>query len=147
MSRGNSVDPLYRAFIGFENMIDHLSRFESMSIDNYPPYNIIKASDTLYKIEIAAAGFKQKDISVTVEGDKLTIRAGNESRDEVEGSRYIHRGLGFRSFTRRFTLNEDINVTKATMEDGILTIELERIVPERVAARTIPIQTTQLLAE
>lgn len=147
MSRGNSVDPLYRAFIGFENMIDHLSRFESMSIDNYPPYNIIKVSDTLYKIELAAAGFKQKDISVNVEGDKLIVRAGNESRDDTEASRYIHRGLGFRSFTRKFTLNEDIHVAKASMEDGILTIELERVVPERPAVRSIPIQTAQLLVE
>jgi molecular chaperone IbpA len=94
---------------------------------NYPPYNIIKESDTNIRLEVALAGFKKSNINVFTENGKLTIDGHKEPDNEKE---YVHRGLANRNFSRSWTLPEDLEIGKVQFEDGLLSIVMSRIVPE-----------------
>lgn len=93
---------------------------------NYPPYNLVKEDSITFKLEIALAGFKRNEISVTTESGKLFVEGQTEKKD----SQYIHQGLAKRAFTRSWTLSDDVEVRDINFEDGLLTIELKRIIPE-----------------
>ena len=95
---------------------------------NYPPYNIVKIDAENFSIELAIAGFDKKDISITKEKETLLIEGSKESLNE--DTEYVHRGLSGRTFNRRFTLADDIVVKGADMKNGILSVSLERIIPE-----------------
>ena len=93
---------------------------------NYPPYNLVKEDSVTFKLEIALAGFKKNEITVTTESGKLFVEGQTEKKD----AEYIHQGLAKRAFTRSWTLSDDVEVRNVTFEDGLLTIELKRIIPE-----------------
>ncbi len=105
--------------------------------DNYPPYNIKKVGDFNYVIELAVAGFGKKDIEVKLADGILSVKSDkdNDSEEEV-----LHRGISYRKFERRFTLADDIVIESAKLKDGLLSIELEQIVPEDKKPRTIEIK-------
>ena len=127
--------PLNRALIGFDQMFDTL---EYRTSTNYPPYNVIKSDENNYTIEVAVAGFKKKEITVQVDKDQLTIK-GAKPKDE-EKHQYLHHGLSARSFNHQFTIAEYMVVRSAQMEDGILTVILERKLPESKKPRLIEIE-------
>ena len=130
------LSPLYRATVGFDN----LTRLFDATLNDapsYPPYNIAKAGEDAYRITFAVAGFADKDLDVQVENHTLTVR-GKTSQDET-ATTYLHRGIAGRSFERKFELADHIQVTGATMENGLLHIDLVRNVPESLKPRTIPI--------
>lgn len=132
---------LNRALIGFDRMFDEMeARYVNSSPTNYPPYNVIRESDNLYTIEVAVAGFKKDEIKVTIEDGTLSIEANKESEYEDESTTtYLHRGLASRAFTRLFNLAEHIKVKGAEIQDGILTVKLEREVPEELKPKIIDV--------
>jgi len=115
--------------IGFDRTLQLLNRAEHLHDNtNYPPYNIVKIDAENFSIELAVAGFDKKDISITKEKETLLIEGSKESLNE--DTEYVHRGLSGRTFNRRFTLADDIVVKGADMKNGILSVSLERIIPE-----------------
>jgi molecular chaperone IbpA len=106
---------------------------------NYPPHNIVKYSDTHYGIEVAVAGFTKEEITVEVDQDQLTI-LGTKSVDVNDNKEYLHRGLAARDFEQTFTLAEYMNVVGAEVKDGMLKINIERIIPEALRPRQIEIK-------
>ena len=133
------LSPLMRSSIGF----DHLSRLmdAAMRADTspaYPPYNIEKLNDDDYRIAMAVAGFTEDELNITVTDGTLVI-TGSASDDEDEGERYLHRGIAKRAFERRFQLAETIEVGSASYENGLLSVELKRVVPEHLKPREVSI--------
>ena len=106
---------------------------------NYPPHNIVKYNDTHYSIEVAVAGFTKEEITVEVDQDQLTI-LGTKSVDINDNREYLHRGLAARDFEQTFTLAEYMNVVGAEVKDGMLKINIERIIPEALRPRQIEIK-------
>jgi molecular chaperone IbpA len=104
---------------------------------SYPPYNIIRLSESETVLEVAIAGFKEEEVNVVVEDDKLRISGKKEGPDS---SHYVHRGIGSRAFERIFTLSKDTKVTKAEYADGILSIFVLYEVPEEKKPKQIPVQ-------
>ena len=115
--------------IGFDRTFQLLNRADHLhDTSNYPPYNIVKIDAENFSVEIAVAGFSKKDISITKEKEVLLIEGSKENLNE--DTQYVHRGLSGRTFNRKFTLADDIVVKGADMKDGILSVSLERIIPE-----------------
>ena len=139
----NSLRPFS---IGFDNMFD---QFESLLSDgglsaqsNYPPYNIRKAGKDRYAIEVAVAGFNKDDVEVEYEDNLLTVKTKKVDKaveKDMDGE-IIHRGISQRSFSRSFTIADDIKVEGAEIKDGLLTINCEKIVPEQKKRKLIPIK-------
>ena len=106
--------------------------------DNYPPYNIKKVDDFNYIIELAVAGFGKKDIDVKLADGTLSIKSNKD--EDAEAEEMLHKGISTRNFERKFTLADDIVIQSAKLKDGLLSIELEQIVPEDKKPRTIEIK-------
>lgn len=131
---------LNRALVGFDRLFDTFeSRFANQLTTNYPPHNIIKTDDTHYSIEIAVAGFKKHEIAVEIEQDMLTVRGSSETPNESATRQYLYRGLSSRDFERSWQLAEHMVVKGAEIKDGVLTINLEYVIPEDKKARVIDI--------
>lgn len=127
--------------VGFDSMFDRWESvfdFNTANNTNYPPYNIRREGDEKYFIELAIAGLKEDDLEVSLQSQVLNIRSKKESDQEPEDN-YVHRGIAKRQFEREFTLSDDIVVKGCDLTNGMLTIELERIIPEEKRARLIPI--------
>jgi molecular chaperone IbpA len=125
--------------VGFDRVFDQLSNYASHNATSsgFPPYNIRKEGDYSFVIELALAGFSKKDIEVEVADGLLTIRSVKEN-DENDSD--IYRGISYRKFNRKFTLADDIVVNDASLENGMLVISLERIIPEEKKPRKIEIK-------
>jgi len=127
-------------FVGADRLwrhIDDLHRMAETPVSNFPPYNIRKESDNDYSIEMAVAGFTEKDIDVTLEDRKLTVTGKVEN--EEEGERLLHRGIANRAFKREFTLADTIEVEGADLQHGMLKITLKNIIPDHKKPRQIPV--------
>lgn len=137
--RSFDIPSIHKFAVGFDNIFDELSRInQQQSNTNYPPYNVIKHDDDHFVIELAVAGFREGDISITVEKNVLTIN-GEQTIVHDKEFEYLHRGISARNFTRTFTLADYVEVVGAKAENGILKIELERQVPEEQKPKTIAI--------
>ena len=126
--------------VGFESIFDHFNlHLDSQRTVNYPPYNINKLDDLNWNIEMALAGFGKKDIDISTANSQLTIKSVvDKNKDETAGT--IHKGISKRQFTRTFTLADDVVVNGAELKDGMLVIDLEKIVPEEKKPKTIKIK-------
>ena len=140
LSVWNSLRPFSVGFDSifeeFDRMLESTERYNS----NYPPYNIHRLNDTDYKIEIALAGYSKDDIELELKENTLTIR--NKTKEKVineNGNGVIHKGISTRQFERSFTISEDIKVKNAELKNGLLNIDLERIIPEEKKSRLIVI--------
>ena len=125
--------------VGFDSMFDRWNTtfdFNTANNTNYPPYNIRREGDEKYFIELAIAGLKEDDLEVQLQSQILSIRSKQSTDDE---STYVHRGIAKRQFEREFTLSDDIIVKGCDLTNGMLTIELEKVIPEEKRARLIPI--------
>ncbi|MBI28811.1 MAG: heat-shock protein [Pelagibacteraceae bacterium] len=144
MNRNISIWNSLRPFsVGFDSIFDDFDRMlESSEFNsNYPPYNIKRESDNDYKIEVALAGFDKKDIEVEIKDSTLTIRNKNvEKVVDENGEDIIHKGISTRKFQRSFTISEEVKVKEAELKNGLLTINLEKIIPEEKKPRLINIQ-------
>lgn len=133
--------PLYRSVVGFDrlaSLLEQAARNESAT--NWPPYNIETTGEDAYRIEIAVAGFRPEELSVEAKENLLTVAGKKTANDDAE-RRYLHRGLAERNFERRFQLADYVIVTGAELKDGLLSISLERQLPEALKPRRIEIAT------
>jgi molecular chaperone IbpA len=132
-----------RHAIGFNRLFDEMNRTfaNSRTGDNYPPYNIAKLDDTHYVIEIAVAGFGEDEIDVELKENSLIVK-GIKAKKEQETD-YVHKGISTRSFERNFTLADNVEVRAATVQNGILAIALEQIIPEENKPKKIQIVYTK----
>jgi len=126
--------------IGFDRMFDTLFDENVSTATNYPPYNIVKVSDSEYAIQIAVAGFDKKDIEIETKENTLTVKSIEKKEELVDDVTYLHKGISNRAFTRSFTIADDVVVKGATFENGLLNVELERIIPEEKKPRLIKIK-------
>jgi molecular chaperone IbpA len=136
------LSPFYRNSIGVDKLFDrmmHQIDTAAASTTNYPPYNIVKTGDTTYSIEVAVAGFTEGEVTVNVNEGQLIITGEKLSTELPEGHLYEHQGISARRFIRTFTLADYVEVTDAVSRDGILTVSLERQVPEALLPKTIAI--------
>lgn len=140
--RSLDIPSIHKFGIGFDNMFDELMRMNAQQSLNYPPYNIVKQTEDKFYIEVATAGFTEGEIDVKLDNRLLTI-TGQTMRDEDASFEYLHRGISSRDFVREFTLAEHVEVRSALVKDGILTIYLERIVPEEKKPKSIAITYTK----
>jgi len=125
--------------VGFDRVFDQLSNYatNNRASTGFPPYNIRKGGEYTYVIEMALAGFSKKDIEVEVTDCTLTVRSVKEDTSETDGE--IYRGISYRKFDRKFTLADDIVVNNAELENGMLKITLERVIPEHKKPRLIEV--------
>lgn len=123
--------------LGFEQLERLVERTAKTGNDGYPPYNIEQASENAYRITLAVAGFSMSDLAITVEDNALVIRG--RQVDDSEGRVFLHRGIAARQFQRSFVLADGVDVGEAIMENGLLHVDLNRSVPERVV-QTITIR-------
>ena len=141
--RAFDISPLLRSSIGYENL-NRLVEFATRG-DNgdtgFPPYNIEKVGDGAYRIAMAVAGFAQHELDLTVQENTLIV-VGKAAEEDTTERQYIHRGIAKRGFERRFQLAETIKVTNAGFENGLLTVELVREVPEHKKPRKVEIGTS-----
>ena len=134
------LSPLYRASVGFDRLVktlDSASRLEESAL-SYPPYNIEKVSDEAYRIVMAVAGFGEGDLEITAKENTLVI-SGRKDKPEDEEVTFLHRGIANRTFERRFDLADHIKVNGAKLENGLLSVELVREIPEAMKPRSIVI--------
>jgi molecular chaperone IbpA len=132
--------PLHRSSIGFDRIFDMLENAaRAQAADNWPPYDTVKLSEDRYRITMAVAGFRREDLDISVQPNLLVV-TGERKNGEQDGD-YLYRGIASRAFSRRFELADHVKVTGANLADGLLTIELERELPEAMRPRRIAIGT------
>ena len=137
--RSLDIPSIHKFAVGFDNVFDELMRItHQQSNTNNPPYNVIKYTDDQFAIELAVAGFNDGEIDVQVENNQLTIK-GEQGVDVREGVEFLHRGISARNFVRTFTLADHVEVIEAHVANGILTVNLERKIPEEKKPKKIAI--------
>ena len=136
--------PYRRTMVGFDRLFDLLENQNRMSSgDNYPPFNIERRGEDAYRITLAVAGFKPADIDITAQQNLLVVQ-GKKGEDASAGQ-FLHVGIAQRGFERRFELADYVRVDDANLEDGLLTIDLVREVPEAMKPKKIPVGTQKTL--
>jgi molecular chaperone IbpA len=133
------LTPLYRTAIGFDRMADMLSTASRAETNGYPPYNIESLGEDRYRITMAVAGFSQDELDIVTERNTLTVSGAKKDAGSNEEGEFLYRGIGNRSFERRFQLADHVEVDGAGLENGLLHIELKRELPEQMKARKIEI--------
>lgn len=137
--RHYDLTPLYRSTVGFDrlfSLLDSVAGGENAS-PGYPPYNIERTDENAYRITVAVAGFGEQDLGIEVKENALTVRGEKAAEDKK--SEVLHQGIAGRAFERRFQLADHVQVTGASLENGLLHIDLVREVPEAKKPRVIPI--------
>lgn len=132
-----SMVPLYRSSIGFDRLNDLFESLMTADTTSYPPHNVVKKGEDEYRIEVAAAGMSDKDLEIQVEKDVLTI--ASVKREAPQEAQYLHRGIAQRAFKLSFRLAEYIEVQHASLENGLLHVDLVRRVPEAAKPRRIAV--------
>jgi molecular chaperone IbpA len=138
--RDIDFSPYFRSTVGFDHLFDTLQQVTDVS-NGFPPYNIERSDETHYRISLAVAGFREKDLNVEVRDGVLTVTGKNE---EAQKQDYLYQGIAGRAFERSFQLAEHVEVRAAKLENGLLHIDLERIVPEEKKPRRITINGPEL---
>ena len=138
-----NFNDLNRVMIGLDNLFNHITWAEAKNAENssgkgYPPYNVFKRDESHYAIELAVSGFGENDLGVVVDHTALLAITG-EVQEPAQEVTYMHRGLSHRKFRREFRLVENVNVVSVTVRNGIMTIELERVIPESQKPRVVAI--------
>jgi molecular chaperone IbpA len=134
-----SIPGIERFAVGFDKMFDELSRTAgSLNGSNYPPYNIIRNTETTYTIEVAVAGFTESELDVELKNGELHVVGKKEGLTE-DPAKYLHNGIAARNFIRTFALAENVEVQEAAVKNGILSVTLEHIIPESAKPKKIAI--------
>lgn len=127
------------SFVGFDRLWNELDRHLTSGVDHtavFPKHNVVKVDDENFHIELALAGYSQEDLKIEVQDGTLTITGEKQADEEVE---YLHKGISTKKFVRSFRLNENVRVNDANMENGLLRIDLEVVIPEERKPRLIEI--------
>ena len=134
------LTPLFRSTVGFDrltDMLDSAAQFDAGV--TYPPYNIERTDENHYRISLAVAGFAEKDLTIEVKEGVLTVGGKRETEKDGIERHYLHQGIAGRNFERRFQLAENVEVRGAGLENGLLHVDLERLIPEEKKPRRIVI--------
>ena len=140
MSNAFSMAPLFRNSVGFDRFSDLFeSALRNESSGGYPPYNVEKRGEDQYRIVVAAAGFQQDDLDLQVEKGVLSVSGSKRESTSEEGVTFLHQGIAQRAFKLSFRLDDHIEIKGANLSNGLLSIDLQRVVPEEAKAKRIPI--------
>ena len=131
--------PFYRSTVGFDRVFNRLDALVGQEQKTYPPYNIEKVGEDAYRISIAVAGFAQSDLVIESKENSLLVKGAKAPASEEKSREFLHRGIAERAFDLRFQLAEYVEVSGASLENGLLHIELKRQLPESKKARQIAI--------
>ena len=133
--------PFYRSTVGFDRLFNRLDTLVGQEAKTYPPYNIERTGDDAYRISIAVAGFTQGDIAIESKENNLVVKGAKASEQADKSREFLHRGIAERAFELRFQLADYVEVHGASLENGLLHVDLKRELPESKKARTIQINT------
>ena len=140
----NQLRPLS---VGYDDVFDHFEsmfnhQYDSINVPNYPPYNIVKTGKYTYDIQVALAGYGKKDVDVSFENSVLTIKSvkDKDEKEVEENDGVLHKGIAKRNFTKSFTIAEDVEIKGAELKDGLLSVSMEKVIPEHKKAKTIEIK-------
>jgi molecular chaperone IbpA len=133
--------PFYRSTVGFDRLFNRLDSLVGQEAKTYPPYNIEKVGENAYRISIAVAGFAASDIAIESKENVLSIKGAKAPEGEDKAREFLHRGIAERAFELRFQLAEYVEVAGASLENGLLHLELKRELPESKKPRSIAITT------
>ena len=141
--------PFYRSTVGFDRVFSTLDQLVGVdgSVPSYPPYNIERASENAYRISVAVAGFTDADLSIETKENRLTIRGEKQTNDAERAGDVLYQGIAARAFERGFELADYVKVKGASLENGLLHVDLVREIPEAMKPRAIPIASSSKLLE
>jgi molecular chaperone IbpA len=140
MNNALSLSPLFRTSVGFDRFNDLFDTLGETDIKtSFPPYDIVKTGGNTYQIIMAIAGYKQSEVTLTLENSTLSIHGKHEETNKEDSTNYLHRGIAKRSFERTFRLDDNMKVEEAGLTDGLLTVSLKREIPEEKKPKIIPI--------
>jgi molecular chaperone IbpA len=138
--RSFDLSPLYRSTVGFDRLFSLLDQVGGVDVGNtYPPYNIERTGENAYRITVAVAGFTESELGIEVKENTLSIRGEKQVQDNTKSSDVLYQGIAARAFERRFQLADHVEVRGASLENGLLHVDLVREIPETLKPRTIPI--------
>ena len=144
MSTAFSLAPLFRNSVGFDRFSDLFeTALRNDTSGGYPPYNVEKRGEDSYRIVVAAAGFQQDDLDLQVEKGVLTVSGSKRETSTDESVTFLHQGIAQRAFKLSFRLDDHIEIKGANLSNGLLSIDLPRVVPEEAKAKRIPINGEQ----
>ncbi|NMY37092.1 MULTISPECIES: Hsp20 family protein [Pseudomonas] len=144
MSTAFSLAPLFRNSVGFDRFSDLFeTALRNDTSGGYPPYNVEKRGEDSYRIVVAAAGFQQDDLDLQVEKGVLTVSGSKRETSTDESVTFLHQGIAQRAFKLSFRLDDHIEIKGANLSNGLLSIDLQRVVPEEAKAKRIPINGEQ----
>ncbi len=135
--------PLFRSTVGFDRLFDLMDSYAEQS-NGYPPYNIERSDETHYRITLAVAGFGEKDLNIEVKEGVLTVTGQKDEQERSDQRNVLYQGIAGRAFERRFQLAEHVEVRAAKLENGLLHVDLERVIPEEKKPRRIAINAPEL---
>ena len=141
--------PFYRSTVGFDRLFSTLDQLTGVeeSAPSYPPYNIARTSENAYRISVAVAGFTDADLSIEAKENTLTIHGEKQTNDEEKTSEVLYQGIAARAFERSFQLADYVQVKGASLENGLLHVDLVREIPEAMKPRAIPIASSGKILE
>ena len=133
------LTPFYRSTVGFDRLFSLLDQSASESSPGYPPYNIERTGENTFRISVAVSGFSPNEISIVAKENTLTIKGEKAANENGQTSEVLYRGIASRAFERQFQLADFVQVKNASLENGLLHVDLVREIPEAKKPRTIPI--------
>jgi molecular chaperone IbpA len=144
-----NLTPLYRSTVGFDRMVSMLDQLDGVegSASGYPPYNIERTAENAYRISLAVAGFTDADLSIEAKENRLTIRGEKQTNDQEQTGEVLYRGIAARTFERSYQLADHVEVKGASLENGLLHVDLVREIPEAMKPRAIRIASSSKLLE
>lgn len=144
MSTAFSLAPLFRISVGFDRFSDLFeTALRNDTSGGYPPYNVEKRGEDSYRIVVAAAGFQQEDLDLQVEKGVLSVSGSKRETSTDDSVTFLHQGIAQRAFKLSFRLDDHIEIKGANLSNGLLSIDLQRVVPEEAKAKRIPINGEQ----
>ena len=140
--------PLYRSTVGFDRMLSMLEQPDGVEdLSNYPPYNIGRTGENAYRISVAVAGFTDADLSIETKENRLSIRGEKQTNDKEKTGDVLYQGIAARTFERSFQLADYVQVKGASLENGLLHVDLVREIPEAMKPRAIPVASSRKVLE
>jgi len=133
------LNPLYRSTVGFDRLFSLLDQANGDGTSGYPPYNIERTGENDFRISVAVSGFSQNEISIVAKENNLTIKGEKAANENGQGAEVLYRGIASRAFERQFQLADFVQVKNASLENGLLHVDLVREIPEAKKPRQIPI--------
>jgi len=135
------LNPLYRSTVGFDRLFSLLDQANGDAASGYPPYNIERTAENNFRISVAVSGFSQNEISIVAKENNLTIKGEKAANENSQGAEVLYRGIASRAFERQFQLADFVQVKSASLENGLLHVDLVREIPEAKKPRQIAITT------